>query len=90
MASGFGQVADERVTSITGAPDGVVWVSLRGGAARFTPSSPSSEDGDWKLYTRENVPGLLTLYVNYVFAKGSDDFVIATQKGVIARVPAKL
>jgi ligand-binding sensor domain-containing protein len=89
MASGLGQMAGERVTAVTGGPDGVVWASLRGGAARFTPSTPSAIDGDWKLYTRENVPGLLTLYVNYVFASGAEDFVIATQKGVIARVPAR-
>jgi ligand-binding sensor domain-containing protein len=85
--SGLGNLAEERVTAITGAPGGAVWVSLRGGAARFTPSTPSGVEGDWKLYTRENVPGLLTLYVNYVFASGPEDFVIATQKGVIARVP---
>jgi ligand-binding sensor domain-containing protein len=86
--SGLGALVDERVTSITGAPDGAVWVSLRGGAARFTPVGDGSS-GDWEMFTRDNVPGLLTLYVNSVFASGPTDFVIATQKGVIARVPER-
>ena len=88
-SAGLGALADERVTAITGVADGTVWVSLRGGAARFVPNSPTSGEGDWNLYTRDNVPGLLTLYVNYVFAAGADDFLIATQKGVIARVAEK-
>jgi ligand-binding sensor domain-containing protein len=89
MASGLGQLAGERVTAITGAPDGAVWVTLRGGAARFTPAGKEGQEGGWEPFTRDNVPGLLTLYVNYAFAAGHDDFLIATQKGVIARVPAQ-
>jgi ligand-binding sensor domain-containing protein len=79
--SGLGSLANERVTSVTGGPDGGIWVSLRGGAARF-------QGGHWDLYTRDNVPGLLTLYVNYVQAGPRGETRIATQKGVIARIPA--
>lgn len=79
--SGLGSLANERVTAITGGADGDVWVSLRGGAARY-------HAGDWDLFTRENVPGLLTLYVNYVYAGAAGEARIATQKGVIARIPA--
>ena len=81
MASGLGPLANERVASITGGPDDVVWVSFRGGAARHA-------DGEWDLYTRDNLPGLLTLYVNTVL-EGADGAVrIGTQKGVLVRVPA--
>ncbi len=81
--SGLGSLANERVTSITGGPDGEVWVSLRGGAAHF-------HDGNWELYTRENVPGLLTLYVNYVYGGAAGEARIATQKGVISRLPGEV
>jgi hypothetical protein len=33
------------------------------------------------------VPGLLTLFVNYVYAGANGEARIATQKGVIARIP---
>jgi ligand-binding sensor domain-containing protein len=78
--SGLGPLANERVVSITGGPEGEVWVSLRGGAARH-------HNGDWEVYTRDNVPGLLTLFVNHVFAGPRGEARIATQKGVIARIP---
>jgi ligand-binding sensor domain-containing protein len=78
--SGLGALANERVTSISSGPDGDVWVSLRGGAARY-------HNGAWDLYTRETVPGLLTLFVNYVYAGANGEARIATQKGVIARIP---
>lgn len=81
MASGLGPLANERVASISGGPDDEVWVSFRGGAARHA-------DGEWDVYTRDNLPGLLTLYVNAVWA-GSDGAIrIGTQKGVLVRVPA--
>lgn len=86
MASGLGQLANERVVAITEGTGGMVWASLRGGAARY---APGEDGGEWKLYTRDNIPGLLTLYINYVHAAGPDDFIIATQKGVISRVPAE-
>lgn len=82
MASGLGQLAGERVASITGGPEGEIWVSLRGGAARHL-------NDEWEVYTRDNVPGLLTLFVNYVLAGPEGEARIATQKGVMARVRVK-
>ena len=81
--SGLRDLAQQRVVSITQGMDGDVWASFRGGAARFT-------GGVWELYTRENVPGLLTLYVNYVLAGPNGVARIATQKGVISRLPASV
>lgn len=81
--SGLGTLANERVTSITGGPGGDVWVSLRGGAAHY-------HDGAWEMFTRDNVPGLLTLFVNYVYAGAEGEARIATQKGVIARIPGEV
>lgn len=82
-ASGIQSLASQRVVSISGGFDQDVWVSFRGGAARFT-------GGQWELYTRENVPGLLTLYVNYVLAGPNGVARIATQKGVISRLPVSV
>jgi ligand-binding sensor domain-containing protein len=81
--SGLRNLAQERVISITPGFDGDVWVSFRGGAARFT-------GGQWELYSRDNVPGLLTLYVNYVLAGPNGVARIATQKGVISRLPVSV
>ena len=82
-SSGLEGLAQQRVVSVTQGMDGDVWVSFRGGAARFT-------GGVWELYTRENVPGLLTLYVNYVLAGPNGVARIATQKGVISRLPTSV
>jgi ligand-binding sensor domain-containing protein len=77
--SGLGTLVNERVSAITGGPGGETWVSLRGGAARYL-------NGDWTLYTRDNLPGLLTLYVNTVQADETGAIRIGTQKGVMMRV----
>ncbi|HLU70221.1 MAG TPA: two-component regulator propeller domain-containing protein [Fibrobacteria bacterium] len=77
--AGLGALVNERVTAITGGPEGAVWVSLRGGAARYLR-------GDWTLYTRDNLPGLLTLYVNTVLADATGEIRIGTQKGVMMRI----
>jgi hypothetical protein len=82
-SSGILDLAQQRVVSISGGTDGDVWVSFRGGAARFT-------GGRWELFTRDNVPGLLTLYVNYVLAGPNGVARIATQKGVISRLPSSV
>jgi ligand-binding sensor domain-containing protein len=82
-SSGLGALAGERVVSITAGVEGDVWVSFRGGAARFTA-------GRWELFTRDNVPGLLTLYINYVLAGPRGVARIATQKGVISRLPVSV
>jgi ligand-binding sensor domain-containing protein len=80
--SGLGPLLGERVTAITGGPGGAIWVSLRGGVARYR-----RDNGEWELFTRDNVPGLLTLFVNYTQAGTRGEVRIATQKGVIARIP---
>lgn len=77
--SGLGTLVNERVASITGGPAGETWVSLRGGAAHYLK-------GDWTLYTRDNLPGLLTLYVNTVQADATGEIRIGTQKGVMVRM----
>jgi ligand-binding sensor domain-containing protein len=82
-ASGLQSLAQQRVVSISAGFGGDVWVSFRGGAARF-------QDGKWEQYTRENVPGLLTLYINYVLAGPGGIARIATQKGVISRLPVSV
>lgn len=79
--AGPGALVNERVTAITGGPDGEVWVSFRGGAARH-------RDGDWEVFTRDNLTGLLTLFINYVQAGPEGDVRIATQRGVMVRIPA--
>jgi ligand-binding sensor domain-containing protein len=76
-------MASNRVVSITSGADGDVWVSYRGGAARYT-------GGLWETYTRDNVPGLLTLYVNYVMAGPGGIARIATQKGILSRLPVSV
>jgi ligand-binding sensor domain-containing protein len=81
--SGLRGLSTERVTSISQGPRGEVWVSFRGGAARF-------HGGNWELFTRDNVPGLLTLYVNYVMAGPQGQIRIATQKGLISRLPVSV
>jgi len=81
--TGLGDLVGQRVVSISGGPDGDVWVSFRGGAARFT-------GGQWETFTRDNVPGLLTLYINHVLAGPNGVARIATQKGVISRLPASV
>lgn len=81
--SGLRGLATERVASISQGPAGEIWVSFRGGAARFY-------GGAWELFTRENVPGLLTLYVNYALAGPQGQVRIATQKGLISRLPVSV
>jgi ligand-binding sensor domain-containing protein len=81
--SGLGPLLGERVAAVTGGPDDDVWVSLRGGVAHYRKEG----GGDWELFTRDNVPGLLTLFVNHTQAGAGGEIRIATQKGVIARIP---
>ncbi len=72
----------ERITSVRpGREEGEIWVSFRGGAARL-------HDGHWQRFTRDNVPGLLTLFVNDVLPGPDGQVHIATHKGVIARLPS--
>jgi ligand-binding sensor domain-containing protein len=77
--SGLGSLVNERVAAISGGVDDEVWVSLRGGAARHYK-------GDWTVYTRDNVPGLLTLFINTVHSSADGSIRIGTQKGVMARI----
>lgn len=73
----------ERITSIRPGPaEGEIWVAFRGGAARRW-------NGAWEVFSRDNVPGLLTLFVNDVLPGPGGEVRIATRKGVISRVSAE-